>query len=314
MSLESSSSNINTHPTKMNASKILELLKGIFISFLILGIPLGLSLIYSPKGSYRLYFISVFIMILQWFGFIFSSGILGNTPTEKYYDITGSVTYVLTLLFYFITAEARTKRKVFATVFGLLWSIRLGWFLFSRISKNSGIDDRFTEIKSNLTYFLVAWTTQGLWIFLTLFSILTLKDYRESSSLNLLNFLGIFIFIFGFSIEIISDHQKSIFRNDLSNKNKFISTGFWKYSRHPNYFGEIILWIGVSFVCFYSENNKILSFLRLAISPSFVAFLLIFISGIPILEKKADLRFSKDKEYLKYKEETAVLIPFLKIF
>lgn len=262
---------------------------------------------YSPKDSFKLHIIVLFIFTVQWIGFLLSSGLLGNNPTEKYYDITGSLTYISTVIISYISLKNISKRQIITAIATLIWSLRLGIFLFTRISKTGGVDKRFTEIKKDPSDFLLAWTMQGLWVFLTLLSVLSIFQVEDVVDFNFLNFLGILIWLLGFTFEIIADHQKSTFRNNPENKEKWISTGLWSISRHPNYFGEITLWIGVSLMCYTNISNSF----KLIISPLFVSCLLIFISGIPILEKNADKKFGKNEDYLKYKSNTPVLIPFI---
>ena len=120
-------------------------------------------------------------------------------------------------------------------------------------------------------------------------------------------FIGFFFWVLGFVIEILADNQKKIFRENPVNKGKFISSGLWAWSRHPNYFGEIILWLGISIIAFPSMEGG--EFLGL-ISPIFVYVLLTKISGIPMLEKSSDSKWGLDENYIKYKSTTPIL--FLK--
>lgn len=290
-----------------NNNTALNTLKGIVFSFVLFGLTQGIAFLFSPKGSPKLHYIAFLILAIQWIGFTFSSGIFGNKPTEKYYDITGSVTYIATLTISYFTLEKPSKRQFISSSFALIWATRLGWFLFSRVSRNGGIDDRFEKIKSNLSDFLIAWTLQGVWIFITLLSILALCQMEDSSELSLINYIGIFVWICGFLIEVTADHQKYVFKSDPSNKGKWISTGLWSLSRHPNYFGEIVMWCGISMICACKSIKPV----KLLLSPLFVAFLLIFISGIPILEKKADSLYSADEKYIQFKKTTPVLIPIV---
>jgi len=118
--------------------------------------------------------------------------------------------------------------------------------------------------------------------------------------------IGFLVWVFGFAFEVTADTQKSRFRADPNNKGKFIHTGLWAWTRHPNYFGEIVLWVGVAIIA--------LPVLRgwqwvTLISPVFVALLITRISGVPLLEKQADERWGGQEDYEAYKERTPVLIP-----
>lgn len=283
------------------------LIYGPMVSILAFAFSEAIAYVYSSKDSKKLYFMVFFIFLIQWIGFIFASGILGNTPTEKYYDITGSFTYILVLVSSFLTLKKMSTRQLIIILASLIWSIRLGVFLFARISRSGGIDKRFSEIKTSFSDFLIAWSIQGLWILMTLLSVLAACQIEDTEELAILNYLGILTWIIGFTFEVVADYQKSVFKKNPDNQNKWISSGLWSVSRHPNYFGEIFLWIGISLICYSKSINP----LKLVLSPIFVACLLIFVSGIPILEKNANLRYEKNKEYEKYKKNTPVLIPFI---
>ena len=120
--------------------------------------------------------------------------------------------------------------------------------------------------------------------------------------------IGIIIFTIGFTIEIIADSQKTKFRAMDDNKDKFISIGLWKYSRHPNYLGEIILWLGISLISFSSLEG--LQYITL-ISPIFTYLLLVNVSGINLLEKSGEKKWGHLDSYKSYKENTPRLIGFL---
>lgn len=298
----------NEKPGNKPLQPQLQVLKGVGVSLICLAIAQGIAYAFSTKNSYRLHYMAGFIILIQWVGFAFSSGLLlGNEPTEKYYDLIGSVTYLLTLGFGFSSIPRSSVRQKLVTFFASIWSIRLGYFLFSRISRNAGVDSRFTKIKTSLPDFLIAWSVQGLWVFLTLLSVLLIDQIDDTEEMTIINYVGILLWITGFLIESVADHEKSVFKNNSANKGKWISTGLWSVSRHPNYFGEICLWCGVSLCCY----SKAFHGAKLLISPLFVAFLLIFISGIPILERKADSLYGDNKEYLKYKNSTPVLFPMI---
>ena len=108
----------------------------------------------------------------------------------------------------------------------------------------------------------------------------------------------------GFLIEVIADNQKKKFKENIKNKDQFISHGLWSWSRHPNYFGEIILWLGISIIAFPIFRGW--DYIAL-ISPIFVYYLLVNVSGIPMLEKAADAKWGKDENYIAYKNKTNIL-------
>jgi len=187
----------------------------------------------------------------------------------------------------------------------IIWATRLGTFLFRRIRK-AGKDTRFDEIKPSFIRFLNTWTLQGLWVTFTLAAALAASTATTRKELDVFAAIGFLVWVFGFTFEVTADTQKSRFRADPKNKGKFIHTGLWAWSRHPNYFGEIVLWVGVAIIA--------LPVLRgwqwvTLISPVFVALLITRISGVPLLEKQADERWGGQEEYEAYKERTPVLIP-----
>ena len=190
----------------------------------------------------------------------------------------------------------------------ILWCTRLGYFLFSRISKDKK-DGRFDEIKINPPRFFAAWTIQGIWVLLTALPVFTVNAFHSPKAIGALDITGWAVWFIGFSIEIVADNQKSAFAADEKNRGKYINEGLWYYSRHPNYFGEITLWLGqfIAASSTFSDSQWVC-----AISPLFVAFLLMKVSGVPMLEKRSDEKFGGDPGYEAYKKNTSVLVPWLK--
>jgi steroid 5-alpha reductase family enzyme len=230
--------------------------------------------------------------------------------TEKYFDITGSITYITVTgvaLCYSRYSVPLDARSVLVAALVILWAIRLGTFLFSRIRK-AGKDDRFDEIKPNFMRFLNVWTIQGLWITFTAAAALVAITSSVRKDLDIFAIVGALVWVIGFAIEVTADSQKSRFNADPSNKGKFIRTGLWSRSRHPNYFGEIVLWIGIAIIAVPVLQGW--QWIAL-ISPLFVTLLLTRVSGIPLLEKKADAKWGGQAEYEEYKKNTPVLIPRL---
>lgn len=263
------------------------------------------------EGKYVLNILALYTLTVQWVVFIHAGGFFGNERTEKYYDLTGSITFLttLTLSLYLIDGTIST-RQIILSAFVAIWSARLGSFLFTRIHNNNGIDSRFTAIKPSRPRFLMAWTLQGTWVFITMLPVLILHQSKSNVDLGLLDKIGISFWIVGFVFEVIADYQKSAFRSIATNKEKWVSSGLWRLSRHPNYFGEILLWTGVALSAFSGLPLRLGS-LFVFLSPVLVAMLLIFVSGIHLLELKADEKFGNNEAYKKYKVETPVLVPFV---
>ena len=225
--------------------------------------------------------------------------------TELYYDLTGSITYVSVTTLALVLASDLDARAVIVGAMVLVWSLRLGSFLFRRIRRD-GKDGRFDEIKTDRVRFLMSWTLQGLWVLLTAAAALAIITGTTREPLGVLGFVGIAVWLLGFGIEVVADRQKSAFKQDPSNEGDFIDVGLWAWSRHPNYFGEITLWTGVAIIAV-----PVLSGWQWAvlISPVFVTVLLTRVSGIPLLERRADDRWGGQPDYEQYKQQTPVLVP-----
>ena len=232
--------------------------------------------------------------------------------TEKFYDITGTVAYLSILLttaylINLVNDEGILLRSIISIIFVMIWAIRLGIFLFKRVIK-VGEDKRFEHAKKSFSKFLMFFNISALWVFLTIVNVLTMIINNSDSVTDLFFIIGFTIVIIGFIIEVVADMQKRKFRTNISNKGQFISSGLWSISRHPNYFGEMMIWVGMSFVTIPILIGW--QFITL-ISPIFVIFLLTKVSGINLLEASANDKWGADKNYQDYKDKTSVLIPFL---
>ena len=242
--------------------------------------------------------------IIQWILFI-PAYLL---QTEKFYDISGSITYISVVSYCFFNnydSENLNTGNVILSMIIIVWALRLGSFLFIRIKK-AGEDIRFREIKKSPTRFFMTWTLQGMWV--SLCSACALAGIAKGVIINSYFYIGLTVFFIGFIIEIIADNQKTKFRSNPENKDKFIDSGLWKFSRHPNYMGEILLWLGISIISLSSLEGLELATL---ISPLFTYLLLVYVSGIRILEHNGDKKWGHLDSYKSYKENTPRLIGFL---
>ena len=228
--------------------------------------------------------------------------------TEKFYDLSGSLTYISVVSFCFYSNYESSRINLGNVIISLLiimWAVRLGSFLFIRIKK-AGEDIRFREIKKSPSRFFMTWTLQGMWV--SLCSACALAGIANGIEINSYFYIGIIVFIIGFTAEIIADNQKSKFRKDPNNRDKFISSGLWKHSRHPNYLGEITLWLGISIISFSSLAGWQLITL---ISPIFTYLLLVYVSGIRILDYNGNKKWGHLDSYKDYRKNTPRLIGFL---
>ena len=246
----------------------------------------------------------ILIFCIQWISFIPAY----YFQTEKFFDLTGSITYISIILStIYITGTDRVADYIIVGCVAV-WAIRLGSFLFMRIHK-AGEDRRFRTIKTNFTRFLMTWTLQGMWVSMCLLCVLTALSSYNGIIINNVFYIGLLIFILGFAIEVIADRQKTNFRKKSENKDKFISTGLWALSRHPNYFGEILLWSGIAVMSISSLEG--LQYITL-ISPLFVYVLLVYISGVRILEDQGLKKWGHLESYKEYINTTPRL--FFKLF
>jgi len=239
---------------------------------------------------------------IQWIAFVPAY----LKQTERYYDLTGSATYLsVTALAIILTPEPGLRGWLIAGCIAV-WAVRLGSFLFRRISTD-GADSRFDKIKPDPMRFLFTWTLQGLWVVVTAACGLAAITASDDSPMGWLGWTGFAVWLAGFVIEVTADNQKRRFR-ELHGSDRFINTGLWRLSRHPNYFGEIVLWLGVALMALPALFGWTLATL---VSPLFVFVLLTRVSGVPLLERKGKKRWGEDTAYQEYCRATPVLVPYL---
>ena len=236
---------------------------------------------------------------IQWLAFV--PAFLGQS--ERYYDLVGSLTY-LSVMGIALSVKGDARSVLLAALVGL-WALRLGTFLFLRI-REAGGDRRFDRIKPFPLRFLMTWTLQGLWVLVTAGAALAAMTSTSRVPIGPVAVAGFVLWLAGFVIEIVADGQKRAFRRDPANGDRFISHGLWAWSRHPNYFGEIILWLGIAVVAAPALQGW--QYLTL-VSPLFVYLLLTRVSGVPHLERLAAKRWGDDAAWRRYRDATPVLVP-----
>lgn len=238
--------------------------------------------------------------VVNWVAFIPANA----ARTEHFYDLTGSITYLSVTLGALLLSGAPDLRAWIVAAMVVVWAARLGTFLFRRVRRDGG-DGRFDQIKRNPLRFFMTWTIQGLWVLFTAAAALAVITSEERVDLGAIASIGIAVWVIGFAIEVVADRQKSAFRADPANKGSFIATGLWAWSRHPNYFGEILLWLGIALIAV-----PVLEGWRwvMLISPVFVWALITRVSGVPMLERRADEKWGGDEAYEAYKASTPVLM------
>ncbi|KAJ1628202.1 hypothetical protein T492DRAFT_595023 [Pavlovales sp. CCMP2436] len=235
--------------------------------------------------------------------------------SERFYDLTGSLTYMTcTLASLLLNGENNLvwlgQRQQLVSLCLLIWSGRLGLFLFGRIKRDGGVDRRFNRIRSRPLLFLVAWTIQGTWVYLVGLPayLLNTRD-AAPSPLTWVDYVGLAVWASGLLLQGVADGQKSAFRAEPRNRDAFITSGLWALSRHPNYLGEITLHCGLALV---AANGLPAGERVLAVAaPLFTSMLLLLVSGLPPLEKHAQQKWGQDPAFQKYTAETAVLLPYV---
>jgi steroid 5-alpha reductase family enzyme len=238
---------------------------------------------------------AIIIFSVQIFAFIFAYFF----KTDKLTDLVYGMTFVIVAWIFLFRQDLLLKNIILVLMISL-WGLRLSTYLFIRILKIKK-DNRFNKIRKSFIKFFGFWILQGFTIsFVMVNSIILLS--KPGNNLTIISYLGLAVWLIGLLFETIADVQKFRFKN--KNPNKFIKTGLYKYSRHPNYFGEISVWWGIFiFSLPFLENLEYLGI----ISPFYISFLILFVSGIPILEKRNEEKYGK--EYLDYKKKTSALIP-----
>ena len=282
--------------------------KFIFI-LLAVGLPLGVATLANPAGLTlagwpAMTALALGAFAIQWLAFIPAR----LFQTERFYDLTGSITYIAVTLAAISAATAPSGAQWLIAIMIFIWAGRLGSFLFRRIHAAGG-DQRFDHIKVSSSRFFVAWTLQGAWVVMTSCAALTAILSAEQTAVGVIYVMGAVMWVAGFVIEVMADRQKSRFRADPANAGRFINVGLWARSRHPNYFGEILLWAGIAVMAVpYLSGTQWVVML----SPLFVYALLTRISGIPTLARRGQQLWGDDPTYQAYVANTPRLLPRLR--
>ena len=284
-------------------------MKKLIFILLAVGLPLGVATLANPAGLTLAGWPAMTAMALgafaiQWLAFIPAR----LFQTERFYDLTGSITYIAVTLAAISAATAPSGAQWLIAIMIFIWAGRLGSFLFRRIHAAGG-DQRFDHIKVSSSRFFVAWTLQGAWVVMTSCAALTAILSAEQTAVGVIYVMGAVMWVAGFVIEVMADQQKSRFRADPANAGRFINVGLWARSRHPNYFGEILLWAGIAVMAIpYLSGTQWVAML----SPLFVYALLTRISGIPTLARRGQQLWGDDPTYQAYVANTPRLLPRLR--
>jgi steroid 5-alpha reductase family enzyme len=284
-------------------------MKKLIFILLAVGLPLGVATLANPAGLTlagwpAMTALALGAFAIQWLAFIPAR----LFQTERFYDLTGSITYIAVTLAAISVATAPSGAQWLIAIMIFIWAGRLGSFLFRRIHAAGG-DQRFDHIKVSSSRFFVAWTLQGAWVVMTSCAALTAILSAEQTAVGGIYVIGAVMWVAGFVIEVMADQQKSRFRADPANAGRFINVGLWARSRHPNYFGEILLWAGIAVMAIpYLSGTQWVVML----SPLFVYALLTRISGIPTLARRGQQLWGDDPTYQAYVANTPRLLPRLR--
>tara|TARA_B100000927_G_scaffold256470_1_gene223808 strand:- start:3664 stop:4518 length:855 start_codon:yes stop_codon:yes gene_type:complete len=242
-----------------------------------------------------------YVLIIHWIAFI--PALLFKT--EKFYDLTGSICYAFSAIFVYIqTYGISFSLSLFISLAVLIWTLRLGGFLLIRVL-DAGEDKRFRTIKTNPTQFFMTFNLSALWVVICSLCALTAVS-NGVFEVSPIFYLGLSVFMVGFLIEVIADNQKTSFRAIPENRNSFITTGLWSVSRHPNYFGEVTLWAGIAIMSVpYLQGIQYWTL----ISPIFSFVLIYFVSGVRMLEARANVKWGENLDYQAYVKKTPIFFP-----
>lgn len=260
-------------------------------------------MIYMMLNNFLIVFLVIFI--LQGLFFIYAVIKKTDIVTDLSYGLTFVIGAFASLLLGY-SYISTFKWLLFFLI--TLWGIRLAGFLFVRILK-MGKDSRFDEIREVPLKFVSFWILQAITVFIILLPSIYTLLLPINMEMNIFSYIGFLIAILGILVESVSDMQKFVFKSKEGNKGEWISSGLWKYSRHPNYLGEILMWFGVFiYVLPYLNGLAIFTF----ISPVYITYLLLFVTGVAKLEKEYKERYKGNSQFKEYVRSTGVLLP--KIF
>jgi len=246
-----------------------------------------------------------------------------HLKSEKYFDAAGLGSFPALSI---ISQLPRPQRKFgqpfrpFDTIkLTSTWAIGV-WALHilqERITRTNSkmIDSRFDEIRDNPQKFAAAWAIQALWV-----GMVSMPNWIMNLSPSLalakrsppITFVGAFVFMSGFFIELMADSTKTQFKEKPENKGKFIDQGYWKIIEFPNYLGEIIIWIGMSIYCWpYVRLHGVLAKSTCFLSPAYLAYQLTYVSGVNLQRKQAEERWGDDPAYWRHRNRVGMYWPKL---
>ncbi|XP_047339056.1 uncharacterized protein LOC124942570 isoform X2 [Impatiens glandulifera] len=223
---------------------------------------------------------------------------------DKVTDFAGSTNFVILALLTLVVKGSWNFRQIVLSLLVVIWGLRLGLFLLMRILQ-WGEDRRFDEMRANIGKLVVFWIFQAVWVWTVSLPVTIVNASNRDPSIQAVDIIGWIMWLVGIIAEATADQQKLWFKNNPANRGKWCNTGLWSYSRHPNYFGEILLWWGI-----FVASTPVLKGADwlVVLGPIFLTLLLLFLSGLPLLEESADKKYGNVTEYRLYKSTTSPLI------
>ncbi|NDL68382.1 DUF1295 domain-containing protein [Anaerotalea alkaliphila] len=219
-------------------------------------------------------------------------------------DVGWGLGYVWVALANFLATPAPTWRMVAATFLVLLWGLRLTFHLFRR-NWSAPEDYRYVAMRKgwgdhpHLNAFFRVYLLQGIFLYLVAQPIMAVFHFARGDW-GFLDWVALGVFAVGFFFEVVGDAQLKAFKRDPAHKGRIMQTGLWAWTRHPNYFGESVLWWGIGLLGFSGSGNPLLF-----LSPLFITLLLLFVSGVPLLENK----YKDNPEFQEYAARTSKFFP-----
>ena len=221
-------------------------------------------------------------------------------------DVAWGLGYVLMASSSFYFLETSNIRGALVVILVSIWGLRLAWHIYTR-NKGKAEDYRYLAWRKEWgkwfyirSYFQV-YLLQGVLLFTIVLPVLVINK-NLGSTLGVLDFVGVAVWLFGFYFESVGDLQLSSFMKNPANKGKLMQSGLWAYTRHPNYFGEVTQWWGIWLIAALVPGG-----IFSVISPLVITFLILKVSGIPMLEKK----MAEHPDFAEYKRKTSMFIPLL---
>ena len=224
--------------------------------------------------------------------------------TDVVTDLSYSLSFAL-LAIALPSLGAREPVQLVAALLVLIWALRLGGYLLTRILRIK-VDHRFDEMRDKPLRFARFWLLQAISVAVIMLPVTYLVSRDDAPGFGAWAIAGVAMWLVGLVIEAVADAQKSSFKGKEENRDRFITSGLWRYSRHPNYFGEMLVWWGLFLYAVPFLDGAAFA---VVIGPVFITLLLLFVSGIPLLERSADAKYGDDPAYREYKRRTNILVP-----